>query len=100
MLRTAQRTKLCRECPMARTADLVGDSVSLLILRDLLEGPKRFSELSLSLNGVSSRTLTLKLKSLESCGLVIHTDVYGLTAKGKALKPVVDSMRQYGKKYL
>ncbi|MDB5225032.1 MAG: transcriptional regulator, HxlR family [Candidatus Adlerbacteria bacterium] len=93
---------------MARTADLVGDTCSLIIVRDLLESPRRFSELTASLAGVSTRTLTLKLKNLLAQGLIERTEYsekpprveYALTAKGKALKPLVAAMRIYGEKYL
>ncbi|OGG54292.1 hypothetical protein A3C20_01665 [Candidatus Kaiserbacteria bacterium RIFCSPHIGHO2_02_FULL_55_25] len=109
MLRTShQRAVLCRSCPLAKVADLVGDSISLIILRDLLEKPRRFTDLQLALAGVSSRTLTLKLKKLEKCGIVSrHHDfrlgnkvVYRLTKKGAAFKRVAAAMRAYGKKYL
>lgn len=102
MLRTAsQRKKLCADCPIARVADLLGDSVSLIIIRDLLPAPKRFGELEEALAGVSTRTLTLKLSRLKACGFVRHTAAsYALTAKGRALRPIVDSMRRYGEKYL
>lgn len=109
MLRTnRQRKVLCRSCPVARTADIVGDSVSLLILRDLLGKPRGFTELELILGGVSSRTICEKLKCLVQDGLVTRVPKtkfyprvdYRLTRKGKALRPVIDAMRAYGKKYL
>lgn len=101
MLRTAKRKALCRECPVARTADLVGDSVMLLIVRDLLGGPKRFGQLNRSLRGVSSRTLALKLRQMRACGFVsAPVPAYALTRKGKALRPIVGAMRRYGEKYL
>lgn len=101
MLRTPkQRKVICRDCPVARVADVVGDTVSLLILRDLLTAPKRFSELESALPGVSSRTLTLKLKKLEDDGLVAREEGYAVTSKGRALEDVMDAMRSYGKKYL
>ena len=109
MLRTTrQRKVLCRDCPVARTADLVGDSVSLLIVRDLLIRPQRFGDFEMSLAGVSSRTIANKLKKLEAVGLVrrdmskriLPRGDYRLTPKGRALKNVVHSMRLYGKKYL
>lgn len=102
MLRTAsQRRVLCRECPVAKTADLIGDTCSLLIVRDLLPGPRRFGELSRALK-ISTRTLTLKLKSLEKAGFAVHTGggPYRLTPKGRALKPIIDSLKRYGEKYL
>lgn len=101
MLRTRkQREDLCKNCPVARVADVVGDSCSLLILRDLLERPRRFSELEKSLAGISSRTLTNKLKRLEKEGLITHRTGYTMTKKGAALQGVVDAMRSYGKRYL
>lgn len=109
MLRTeAQRKKHCTECPVARTANLLGDTCSLLIIRDLLEGPKRFKELEKSLEGVSTRTLTLKLQFLEKEGFICHVQSktkpphmeYALTTKGKALRSIISSLRSYGEKYL
>ena len=108
MLRTAQQRKtLCSACPVARVADLLGDSCSLLILRDLLESPRRFSDLQNSLSGISTRTLSNKLKRLEGEKLVQRKDFteparveYTLTKKGAALRSGINAMRAYGKKYL
>ena len=99
---------LCRSCPVAKVADLIGDSVSILILRDLLQKSRRFTDLELALAGVSSRTLTLKLKKLEKAGLLSRHPShrlgnrvdYRLTKKGAAFQKVADAMRAYGKKYL
>ena len=108
MLRTShQRMVLCRSCPIARVADVIGDTVSILILRDLLRKSRRFTDLEHSL-GVSSRTITLKLKKLEKDGLVVRRPDfrlgnrvnYRLTKKGAAFQKVVDAMRSYGKRYL
>ena len=108
MLRTArQRRDLCRTCPVARVADIIGDSCSLLIVRDLLEKPRRYGELQDSLAGISSRTLSKKLKQLEKERLIrsrsrrghAHPE-YALTQRGIALQEVVDAMRAYGKRYL
>lgn len=109
MLRTAQQKReLCKDCPVARVADQIGDSCSLLIIRDLIEGPKRYGDLAASLAGVSSRTLTKKLKMLEVDRLIERKEyrehpprvVYRLTKKGAALESIVNAMRNYGKKYL
>jgi DNA-binding HxlR family transcriptional regulator len=108
MLRTAeQRKTLCRSCPVARVADILGDSCSLLILRDLLLKPRRFGDLQNSLSGISTRTLTGKLKRLESETLVRRKEFtkpmrieYTLTQKGAALRGVINAMRAYGEKYL
>lgn len=109
MLRTAaQRKEICKDCPVAKTADLLGDSFSILIVRDLLVKPRRFGELETSLSGVSSRTLCNKLRALEDEGLISRKEYkthppkveYKLTRKGEAFSGVVDAMRAYGNKYL
>src|SRR3989344_8371026 len=108
MLRTkSQRAKLCPSCPVARVADLLGDPCSLLIVRDLIDKPRRFGELEDSLGGMSTRTLTRALRRLDKDGLVVRKCFakpvrfhYELTRKGKALQKVVDTMRMYGKRYL
>ncbi len=95
-----QRTELCGECPIAKVADLVGDPCSILVLRDLLGGPKRFGQLDESL-GMSTRTLTKTLRRLEECGFLKRNDFeYVLTPKGRGIKKTLDEMRSYGKKYL
>jgi DNA-binding HxlR family transcriptional regulator len=109
MLRTkSQCKKICGACPIAKTADLVGDSVILLIVRDLIGSPKRFKDITTSLAGVSTRTLTNKLKFLEEKGLVVkeeqptkppHT-AYVITEKGRGLEKVIKSMEQYGNDFL
>ena len=108
MFRTArQRKTICKNCPVAKTADLLGDSCSILIVRDLLLRPRRFGDLQTSLAGVSSRTLSNKLKMLEEEGLIVKKHEarpprveYKLTRKGAAFNDVVEAMRSYGKRYL
>ena len=109
MLRTAkQKKKICSECPFAKTADLIGDSVFLLIVRDLFTGPQRFKNLEKNLVGVSTRTLSQKLKLLEDEGIVSRTEFVGkppkveyvLTKKGIGLHDVARAMISFGKKYL
>lgn len=109
MLRTRrQRAVLARSCPIAQVADLIGDAVSILIVRDLLEKPRGFTELELSLQGVSSRTICNRLKSLEKAQVVARVPKpafyprvnWRLTAKGRALGGLLREMRSYGKKYL
>ena len=107
MLRTKQQRRTLCDCPVGRVADLVGDSCSLLIIRDLLDQPLRFSEIQHSLEGVSTRTVASKLKYLEKRELIRRATiadgkarVYSVTKKGAALKDIVDAMRAYGKKYL
>ncbi|MEI6480431.1 MAG: helix-turn-helix domain-containing protein [bacterium] len=109
MLRTArQKKKICSICPFAKTADLIGDSVTLLIVRDLFVGPKRFGDLEKALAGVSTRTLSLKLKQLEEEKIITRTEYlekppkveYSLTKKGVGLHGVSRAMIAFGKKYL
>ena len=95
-------------CPVCRTADIVCGKWTLLLVRDLSEGCTRFSELERSLTGISPRTLSLRLRALEDEGIVVrHTFAevpprveYCLTEKGRALVPIIDSMREYGKPWL
>lgn len=78
------------------------------MLRDLLESPRRFTELEFLLKGVSSRTICEKLKRLMAEGLIARVPRtgfyprvdYRLTPRGRALRPVIDAMRTYGKKHL
>lgn len=109
MLRTpSQRKKLCTPCPIARVADLIGDSYTLLVVRDLLAGSKRFGDLAASLEGISTRTLTKKLKALEEYGIIKREEfsekpprvLYSLTKKGLGLHSIAEAMRKYGEKYL
>ncbi len=89
------------DCPVCRTADIVCGKWTLLVIRDLAEGTARFCELERSLEGISPRTLSLRLRFLEDEGIVRRTGGdYELTDKGEALAPLIESMRDYGAKYL
>jgi DNA-binding HxlR family transcriptional regulator len=95
-------------CPVARTADLIGNKWTPLILRDLALGRRRFSQLERSLVGISPKTLSERLKKLEvaevltrQCYAEVPPRVeYALTDKGTALLPVVDCMREFGTTWL
>jgi DNA-binding HxlR family transcriptional regulator len=95
-------------CPVCRTADIVCGKWTLLLVRELSEGRSRFCELERSLTGISPRTLSLRLRGLEEEGIVErHTfpEVpprveYALTAKGQALLPIIEGMREYGRQWL
>jgi DNA-binding HxlR family transcriptional regulator len=101
-------------CPIVRASQVVGDTWVLLIVRTLIEAPLRFNRLLESIDGIaggrkiSSRTLAQRLRDLEEAGLVRRSVCseaptyaeYVLTEKGRALKPVLDSLREYGGKYL
>src|ERR687894_2858658 len=96
------------DCPVCRTAEIVCGKWTLLIVRDLSEGRSRFCELERSLAGISPRTLSLRLRALEEEGIVhrqTYPEVpprveYALTEKGRALVPIVESMRVYGREWL
>ena len=96
------------DCPVCRTADIVCGKWTLLVIRDLTEGRARFCELERSLAGISPRTLSLRLRALEEEGVVERRTFpevpprveYALTEKGRALVPIIDSMRTYGSEWL
>jgi DNA-binding HxlR family transcriptional regulator len=96
------------DCPVCRTADIVCGKWTLLIIRDLAEGRSRFCELERSLAGISPRTLSLRLRALEEEGVVVRRTFpevpprvdYALTEKGRALVPIIESMRSYGTEWL
>jgi DNA-binding HxlR family transcriptional regulator len=96
------------DCPVCATADVICGKWTLLLVRDLAEGKSRFCELERSLQGISPRTLSLRLRALEDEGIVervAHAEVpprveYALTDKGLALLPIIESMRRYGRTWL
>lgn len=98
------KEEFCRgsTCPITKTAGLLSDAWTMLIVRALMKGTKRFSELETELEGISTRTLSTKLKSLLAEGLVKKRKdgAYLATAKGKALRKILLAMGNYGKKYL
>ncbi|WP_320670411.1 winged helix-turn-helix transcriptional regulator [Patulibacter defluvii] len=93
---------------MCRTAEIVCGKWTLLLIRDLAEGHTRFCELERSLGGISPRTLSLRLRALEDEGIVERQTFpevpprveYALTAKGLALLPIIEGMREYGSRWL
>jgi DNA-binding HxlR family transcriptional regulator len=95
-------------CPVCRTADVVCGKWTLLVIRDLAEGCSRFCERERSLEGISPRTLSLRLRALEEEGIVARNTFpevpprveYALTEKGEALVPLIEDMRRYGSRWL
>jgi DNA-binding HxlR family transcriptional regulator len=96
------------DCPVCRTADIVCGKWTMLVIRDLADGRSRFCELERSLKGISPRTLSLRLRALEEEGILERRTFpevpprveYQLTEKGRALVPIVESMRAYGTTWL
>jgi DNA-binding HxlR family transcriptional regulator len=93
-------------CLAARTLDTVGDRWSLLIVRDLLAGPRRFGDLRRLLTNVTPKWLTIRLRQLQQDGIVTrHQQAgrrevwYQLTDKGRDLAPVLDALLAWGLKY-
>ena len=94
-------------CPVETTLLMISDKWKVLILRDLLDGTKRFSELRRSVGNVSQKVLTANLRQMERDGLV-HREVYpevpprveySLTETGVSLKPVIKAMKDWGIHY-
>ncbi len=84
-------------CPVQKLALLLSDVWTMLIIRDLIVHKKRFCELERSLQGISTRTLTLKLTTLTQEGILTKEDsFYSLTKKGLRLKKVLRVMEQVG----
>ena len=95
-------------CPIARTAELVGDMWTILIVRDLISGSKRFGQLQESLGHVSPKTLSQRLKTLENADLLTREAFaeipprveYTLTETGRALSDIIAAMAAFGDQYL
>ena len=95
-------------CPIAYTLDIIGERWTLLIIRELLYGERRFSDLLRALQGIGANLLSQRLKELELKELVIRKDlpppaathVYGLTEKGKGLKGVMQELAIWGLPYI
>lgn len=91
-------------CGVAHALDLLGERWTLLIIRELMPGPKRFGSLRAALDGVSANMLSSRLGSLAEDGLVERIAIadssgafaYGLTDRGKGLRPVVDALAVWG----
>lgn len=94
-------------CPVETTLMLIGDKWKVLILRDLMDGTKRFGQLKKSIGTVSQKVLTAQLRDMEASGLVsrkVYAEVpprveYTLTETGYSLKSVLDSMVAWGTDY-
>ena len=95
------------DCPVETTLQLIGDKWKILIIRDLLDGTKRFNELKKSLTGITQKVLTSKLRDMEDSGLLtrkIYPEVppkveYSSTNLGSSLFPILETLAIWGDEY-
>jgi DNA-binding HxlR family transcriptional regulator len=95
-------------CAVAATSDLIGSKWTALIVHDLSEGPRRFTQLEHACHGISPRTLSERLHMLEEEGIVLRRSYpespprveYALTDKGAALLPIIEAMSHFGHSWL
>src|SRR3982750_1084698 len=106
--RTMNQIHSSTTCAVAATAQIIGAKWPALLVPDLSEGPRRFSELERSCSGISPRTLAERLRVLEHEGIVERHSYpespprveYELTGKGESLLPIIDAMRSFGHSWL
>jgi DNA-binding HxlR family transcriptional regulator len=107
-IRTMNPVHEATSCAVAACAEIIGAKWTALLVHDLSEGPRRFSELEHSCAGISPRTLSERLRALEDEGVVERRSYaespprveYELTEKGEALLPIIDEMRRFGHAHL
>jgi len=95
-------------CPVTACAEILSGKWTILLIRDLADGRSRFCELERSLEGISPRTLSLRLRALEEQGIIERKTFpevpprveYTLTDKGRGLVPIIEDMRKYGQQLL
>jgi DNA-binding HxlR family transcriptional regulator len=97
-----------RGCPIERAVGLLDGKWTLLILRELFMGTRRFGELRMTLHGISPKTLTERLRFLEEQGVLarkIYPEIpprveYSLTRRGQKARPVIEALRDWGEIFL
>jgi DNA-binding HxlR family transcriptional regulator len=107
-MRTMNPVHESTSCAVAATAEIIGAKWTALLVHDLSEGPRRFSQLEHSCAGISPRTLSERLRALEDEGIVERRSYpespprveYELTQKGESLLPIIDAMREFGHEWL
>jgi DNA-binding HxlR family transcriptional regulator len=107
-MRTMNQVHEAASCSVAACAEIVGAKWTAILVHDLSEGARRFSELEHSCSGISPRTLSERLRALEQEDIVVRRSYpespprveYELTAKGEALLPIIDAMREFGRDWL
>ncbi|MGZ4256667.1 MAG: winged helix-turn-helix transcriptional regulator [Gaiellaceae bacterium] len=95
-------------CSVAACAEILGAKWTAVLVHDLSEGPRRFTELEHSCSGISPRTLSERLRALEQEDIVVRRSYpespprveYELTDKGEALLPIIEEMRRFGHVWL
>ena len=95
------------ECPVATTVELIGNKWKLLIIRNLLDGEQRFTQLKNGIPGISQKVLTDNLRIMEEEGIISREVfaqvppkvIYSLTEIGKSLLPIIDAMAEWGDNY-
>ena len=100
----SETTACAPDCPVARASETMSGKWTTLIVRDLLSGKKRYSELERSLTGISPRMLASRLQMLEASGMITRTVYptvppktdYELTALGRAAEPLIAAMARFG----
>jgi DNA-binding HxlR family transcriptional regulator len=107
-MRTMNPVHESTTCSVAACAAIIGAKWTALLVHDLSEGPRRFSELEHSCAGISPRTLSERLRVLEDEEIIVRRSYpespprveYALTEKGTALLPIIDAMREFGHHWL
>jgi DNA-binding HxlR family transcriptional regulator len=107
-VRTMNPVHEATTCAVAASAEIIGAKWTALLVHDLSEGPRRFSELEHSCSRISPRTLAERLRVLEGEGIVERHSYaespprveYELTGNGRAMLPIIDAMREFGHEWL
>jgi len=94
-------------CPIERAVSVLDGKWTLLVLRELFTGTKRFGELRKALMGISPKTLTERLRVMESQGIIqrtIYPEIpprveYHLTDYGETLRPIIDALKEWGERW-
>ena len=95
-------------CPMAHALDLIGERWSLLVVRELMHGPRRYTDLADALPGIGTNVLATRLRDLEGCGILTRrtlpppaaSKVYELTDYGRDLRPAMRELALWGARSL
>lgn len=99
---------LKKYCPFIKPTELIGDLWTILIIKNLLDGPQRFNELRDKIPEINARTLSARLKTLVEKGVIDRQQYpqippkveYSLTEIGFGLKPIIEAIEEFGNKFL